>query len=524
MDFAIAEGSVVADRYRLTRPLGSGSSAVVWEALDTSLGRMVAVKLLHGGAADHPAGREQLRREAQALARLSHPRITTVFDYVEQPSGDGRTQPVLVTELLSGQTLEDRLVRGPLTESDARVAAMQLAEALAAAHAAGIIHRDLKPGNVMLVHDGVKLLDFGIAQSASDTDATSGVVVGTPACMAPEQLTGRGALPASDVYALGCVLYWCVTGHAPYEGATVDEVVRGHLQGVPPQLPIRELPPQVAGLYRQCLAKDPTQRPTAATVAVVLAPQAAPARPAAHQTLVMPAYDAPTVTAERPVLEAAAGYPAGAYGRPPQDPGYPAQPTFESAYQAERPRGGKAPSRSVLIVGALAIAALAASITAITMKGTSGGGTPAATGSSSSSSSSSPSDTGSPSGTVSSSSPSDAGSSPGDPSTPLSYLEAMRGQISGFIGQGQDTMDPTVGQDLQNSLSSIESSVQSAQQNGFSSKKVREIQNKIDAVAQRISTASDSGQMSQGASDTLTSELQQLRDAVGGMASNGGNN
>src|SRR4051794_25944524 len=218
-------GTVIAERYRLTRPLGSGSSAVVWEAHDSSLDRAVAVKLLHGGAAAHPAGREQLRREALALARLSHPRVTTVFDYVEWPQPDGAFQPVLVTELLTGLNLEERLAQGPLMENDARVACQQLATALEAAHKAGIVHRDLKPGNVMLLSDGVKLLDFGIAQASSDTDATTGVVVGTPSCMAPEQLTGRGALPASDVYALGCVLYWCLTGRAPFEGATVDEVV-----------------------------------------------------------------------------------------------------------------------------------------------------------------------------------------------------------------------------------------------------------------------------------------------------------
>src|SRR2546429_417896 len=165
-----------------------------------------------------------------------------------------------------------RLTRplGSGSSSVVRVACAQLATALEAAHKAGIIHRDLKPGNVMLMSDGVKLLDFGIAQASSDTDATTGVVVGTPSCMAPEQLTGRGALPASDVYALGCVLYWCLTGRAPFEGATVDEVVRGHLHRTPPPLPSFGLPPQIVGLYKQCLAKNPAERPTAATAAAVL--------------------------------------------------------------------------------------------------------------------------------------------------------------------------------------------------------------------------------------------------------------
>ena len=291
-------GTVIAERYRLTRPLGSGSSAVVWEAQDSSLDRLVAVKLLHGGAAANPAGREQLRREALALARLSHPRVTTVFDYIEWQDGAGDFQPVLVTELLAGLNLEDRLEQGPLLENDARLACAQLASALEAVHQVGIIHRDLKPGNVMLMSDGVKLLDFGIAQASSDTDARTGLVVGTPACMAPEQLTGRGALPASDVYALGCILYWCVTGRAPFEGATVDDVVKAHLHKLPPPLPTAGLPPQIAGIYRQCMAKDPAERPAAATVAAVLELRGAPAdlpgaaRPPANRTMVMQPYEA----------------------------------------------------------------------------------------------------------------------------------------------------------------------------------------------------------------------------------------
>src|SRR6202043_1552455 len=116
-------------------------------------------------------------------------------------------------------------------------------------------------------------------------EATGKLVIGTPACMAPEQLTGRGAVPASDVYALGCVLYWCLTGHAPFVGASVDEVVQGHLRAVPPRLEVPGLPPQVVGMYWHCLAKDPAERPTAAAVLAVLE-SSAPA-PVTHRTLVM---------------------------------------------------------------------------------------------------------------------------------------------------------------------------------------------------------------------------------------------
>jgi serine/threonine protein kinase len=200
-------GALIADRYRLVRPLGAGGSATVWEASDTALDRTVAVKLLHGSALANPTDRERLRREARALARLAHPRITIVFDYLEQPQPDGTPQPVLVTELLSGSTLAERLRSGPLPAAEAAEVCAQLADALRAAHQAGIVHRDVKPANMVLTRGGVKLLDFGIAQAATDSNLTGNLAIGTPACMAPEQLTGRGATPASDVYALGCVLY-----------------------------------------------------------------------------------------------------------------------------------------------------------------------------------------------------------------------------------------------------------------------------------------------------------------------------
>ena len=226
-------GTVIAERYRLTRPLGSGSSAVVWEAQDSSLDRLVAVKLLHGGAAAHPAGREQLRREALALARLSHPRVTTVFDYIEWQDGDGDFQPVLVTELLAGLNLEDRLEQGPLLENDARLACAQLASALEAVHQVGIIHRDLKPGNVMLMSDGVKLLDFGIAQASSDTDARTGLVIGTPSCMAPEQLTGPRR--AAGLRRLRAGLHPLLVRDRPRAVRGRDDRRRG--QGPPAQAP-----------------------------------------------------------------------------------------------------------------------------------------------------------------------------------------------------------------------------------------------------------------------------------------------
>jgi serine/threonine-protein kinase len=526
-----APGTVIADRYRLTKPLGSGSSAVVWEAHDSSLDRAVAVKLLHGGAAAHPAGREQLRREALALARLSHPRVTTVFDYVEWPQADGGFQPVLVTELLAGLDLEERLAQGPLVENDARVACQQLATALEAAHKAGIVHRDLKPGNVMLMPDGVKLLDFGIAQASSDTDATTGVVIGTPSCMAPEQLTGRGAVPASDVYALGCVLYWCVAGRAPFEGATVDEVVRAHLHLAPPPLPAYGLPPQILGLYRQCLAKDPADRPTAATVAAVLDLRGAPAavgggvpgaeRPPANRTMVMQAYDPPPPTYKEE-QEQQLPYMARRMRIPSQShetDGYPAQPVFD----VPAPRRY---SWLVLVLGALLVAVIAAAGTAIVMSGTDAakkatsspppGITGAAAGTGSSLPTTPP---GTPAGTPGSSAAAGApvaGPPTGDPNAdPMGYLEAMRGQIDGFLAQGHGVIDPNTARDLQNALTDLEKSVQQAQEAGFKGRKLHDVQNKVEDLTSKISDQQDEHKVGDAAAQALTTELQTFTAAVG---------
>ena len=242
----------------------------MWAALDVSLNREVAVKILSATSAG-PAERERLRREARLLAALEHPRITMVFDFVEVADQMGAVTPVLVTEVLDGMSLEDRLRSGPLEPGTAFQVCAQLADALAVAHRAGITHRDVKPGNVMLTSRGVKLLDFGIARGEADTQLTgSMMVIGTPVCMAPEQWSGRGAQPASDVYALGCVLYWCLAGHAPYPPSDLGALGMAHLQADPPALPVA-VPASIADLYRACMAKDPAQRPSTEQAYAVLA-------------------------------------------------------------------------------------------------------------------------------------------------------------------------------------------------------------------------------------------------------------
>src|SRR5690242_7776951 len=142
----VAPAGVIAGRYRILRPLGSGASASVWAAADQTLGRTVALKLLSDAAASDARERERLRGEARALASLAHPHIVTVFDFLEAPGLDGSVQPVLVTELLEGESLQARLERGPLPWAEALSVLAELAEALAAAHRIGIVHRDVKPG------------------------------------------------------------------------------------------------------------------------------------------------------------------------------------------------------------------------------------------------------------------------------------------------------------------------------------------------------------------------------------------
>jgi serine/threonine protein kinase len=483
---SVIPGSMIADRYRLVRPLGAGSSATVWEASDTALDRTVALKLLHGSALADPTERERLRREARALARLAHPRITIVFDYLEQRQPDGAAQPVLVTELLHGTTLADRLRTGPMPTAEAVAVCAQLADALRAAHDAGIVHRDVKPGNVMLTASGAKLLDFGIAQTAWDSNLTGNMAIGTPACMAPEQLTGHGAVPASDMYALGCVLYWCLTGRPPYESRDVTQVAHAHLYAPVPPLNVTDLSPSIVGLYERCMSKDAAQRPNAAEVYARLSH--VPPPPTAQRTLVMPAFDVPTQPTSLPRRDAAATQP----GRP---------------------------SRTRLLIGALVVAAVAAGVTAMVLELSRSSGSAAAPPptTSSSTAAGSPTPPTSPSPSPSSSSSPTLGDPAGDP---IGYLEAMRAQIDGFIQQGQDTIDPNTGRDLQNSLADLEQSITDAQSHGGGSK-WRGVRQKISDVTQKISDDTDNGMISQDAANQLTSELQALSDALPGQ---GGDN
>ncbi|MFE9694046.1 serine/threonine-protein kinase [Micromonospora sp. NPDC005806] len=282
------------DRYVLREHIGLGGMSEVWRADDEVLHRPVAVKALATQLAADPQLRATLQREARAAARLTHPHITQVYDYGEATLPDGSLVPYLVMELVEGHTLADRLAGGPLAWPEAVRVAGQVAAALAAAHKLGVVHRDIKPGNVMLTETGAKVLDFGIATLAGPRHPLAGqtgeLMMGTPAYFAPERMTPGPANPASDIYALGALLYRTLTGRAPLPVQTWDDVydVQARRPPVPP-LRIPGLPADVADLTLACLSVDPARRPTAAQ----LAARFGAGQPADPPTAIMPTLTPP---------------------------------------------------------------------------------------------------------------------------------------------------------------------------------------------------------------------------------------
>ena len=253
---------VLADRYTLVSPLGRGGMGQVWEALDTRLNRKVAVKLLTAGAfAASPESDLDVRRftrEATVTAGLAHPSVPAIFDAGTYDGG-----LYLVMELVDGCTIADLTAeQGPLPVAWAAAVAGQVAAVLAIAHERQVLHRDIKPQNVMLTRDGTaKVLDFGIAGVISQRITSTGVTVGTPGFIAPEQLNGLPATPQTDLYGLGCLLYEMLAGEPVFTAPSPAGLFRMHLDQAPPPLRRRDVPPQLEWLLRQLLAKDPAHRP-----------------------------------------------------------------------------------------------------------------------------------------------------------------------------------------------------------------------------------------------------------------------
>jgi len=256
--------------YEVLSQIGSGGMGEVYKARDTRLDRTVAIKVLPEHRYNTPQARERFEREAKAISSLNHPHICTLHDVGQQDGID-----YLVMEYLEGQTLANRLKRGPLPLDQVLQLAIEITEALDAAHRHGVIHRDLKPGNIVLTKSGVKLLDFGLAKvrtTGTTAGATAlptetaltgeGTLLGTLQYMAPEQLEGQEADARTDIFALGAVIYEMGTGRKAFEGKGQASLISAILTAEPP--PISTLqsmaPPALDHVVRTCLAKEPEMR------------------------------------------------------------------------------------------------------------------------------------------------------------------------------------------------------------------------------------------------------------------------
>jgi serine/threonine protein kinase len=378
---------LIADRYARERILGRGGMGVVWRARDELLGRAVAIKEIQLPpsltARDLEAMRARVMREARAAARLNHPNVVTLYDVVQE---EGRT--FIVMELVEAPTLAAvAKQRGPLPPDEVAAIGLQVLDALRAAHRVGIVHRDVKPGNVMVPsgEGRVKLADFGIASLAGDPQLTAtGLVLGSPAYMAPEQASGQLSGPATDLWALGATMYFALEGEPPFErnGAvpTLTAVVND------PPRPMRrggELEPLVLGL----LAKSPAERPSAgqlrgqlerlagpdpgsqATTAVAPFP---PATAAAHDTAPLPVVPPPTpvehtapsdqepATSERPGPVATPPGPSeAATARMPSGEPGPEPVSDQPAADTRSGERAEAPSHEPVEAGSASVAAAA---------------------------------------------------------------------------------------------------------------------------------------------------------------------
>jgi serine/threonine protein kinase len=346
-------GAILDGRYRVIEPVGQGAMGMVYRAERLKLGRIVAIKILHDALPSELSSRKRFEIEAMAMAKLEHPHCAAVLDV-----GMHEDKPYVVMDFVSGQDLKTVIGNGPMSVARASEIMRQVLSGLAHAHELGIIHRDIKPANVILsqkagLGDHVKILDFGLARIAESQTSklTSGVVVGTPAYMAPEQIRGTVIDGRADLYACGVLLFELVTGKKPFHSAKDDpmEIVSLHLKAPIPRLD--QLAPgtdfgELEAIVARALAKSADDRYQSATefVAALDAGRSMP-----HQAPVLVPPEPPGPVAEPslsiPQAPSAPGTRLGIAVAPPGAPVPTGLPTQATGYQAALPPPGPRPAR-----------------------------------------------------------------------------------------------------------------------------------------------------------------------------------
>ena len=268
MASSLVPNTLIGARYRLEKRIGQGGMAEVWLANDISLGRKVAVKMMKSQHNSDPVVIERFRREAQAVANLSHPNIVAVYDVVENDGQQNDGQQAVVMEYIEGMTLREVLdQKTRLSPSLTIHIGMAIASALDAAHAAGLVHRDIKPGNILITPAGrVMLADFGIAKAVNATEAdltNQNIMMGTAKYLSPEQVRGKPLDGRADIYSLGLVLYECLAGRVPFIGDSDVETALARVQRDPTNLLKKRpnLPPALTNFIHLMLHRDPARRP-----------------------------------------------------------------------------------------------------------------------------------------------------------------------------------------------------------------------------------------------------------------------
>ncbi|MEV6104424.1 protein kinase [Streptomyces sp. NPDC051940] len=420
--------SLAGGRYQLQQLLGAGGMASVHLAHDTFLDRPVAIKTLHGELGREESFRQRFRREAQAVARLSHPNVVSVFDTGEDHL-DGALTPYIVMEYVEGSPLRDVLdadiaAYGAMPADKALRITADVLAALEASHEHGIVHRDIKPANVMIDKRGlVKVMDFGIAramQSGVTSMTQTGMVVGTPQYLSPEQALGRGVDARSDVYSVGILLFELLTGRIPFDADSPLAIAYAHVQEAPPAPSAfnRAVPPVVDTLVGRALAKNPNERfPTAREMNTearraggMTPPGAMPAVVAAphHQSgagvasAVFPPVNPAAGPYHSPPPGAPQGYqplslpqalgfaragetPIAGFGQAPPTPpagGYATPPPYSLTPHPPAGQPGRKRNTALIVASAMAaIAAVAAVVLVIALQGDDKNGDPGAGGS-----------------------------------------------------------------------------------------------------------------------------------------------